>query len=801
MSKAKKQRHVQVRQHLIGMLETTDAHGLSSLNAILEGGDIEEKTQGPVLLQHQLKSASRVLRAIHLNETSGTESMSLRALREECDIKNGRSRRAWRGLYFIMFFGVYAITLILQRNGPRGEQAARATTDYFVRQEYYAPTSGSEFPDKDRECNNLLGLPSHPECNIPMAEYKTFLDMVTMEDFWDWLQLLMIPRFYQTTWDNGDVMEPSETNTMMRKLRPIHGPRLVLARSVPGSQSVSSLDGGCWAMNDGDIRTFAPECYDSLAYCPDATCAVGRIDNSPYGTFSNQTKYFSSSFKTGYAAIYPEEKGYFQMLPDNDRAEAERMVREIKQDRWIDKSTQWFRVDMTYLNADERLYAVLRLQVMFDNTGVVIPVVTTDTYQQIWYDFANWMDSLRLILEISVLVLWAVNVHYAFQDFLFFKKHNPEMTWWQAFHGVRQDPGYSYLRDIQLWAFTAIFLIWLLVIVDPFGGDINVYADHFDWNGSPIFFTVKGFISRGYFILNGIITFLFVLRIIQIARLNPRFSLLSEALDAMKYRLFNFAIVLFLLLLFFTFMAMMLFGDKVAEFSDVFTAVLTTTQTLIGSGTLNDNQARRGGGKGAYRSLDYEALYAVSPRTAWLWYYPFVFMMVLVVINITIAIIGDAYVRVKKHRDPNDDEVKLCPTEVIAGHPTTVPHQLGGAIRRIWKDLFHKEPVEHLRKEHIVRTIDKLHEDIDMECILEEELLEAISKYGVSVDDINWLKHRYPMIVNTIHDLEDLMEDRTPNPPGAKSRLEAVAGNVEDAINAQAAVHAQLDLLIRMATV
>jgi hypothetical protein len=42
------------------MLETTDAHGLSSLNAILEGGDIEEKTQGPVLLQHQLKSASRV---------------------------------------------------------------------------------------------------------------------------------------------------------------------------------------------------------------------------------------------------------------------------------------------------------------------------------------------------------------------------------------------------------------------------------------------------------------------------------------------------------------------------------------------------------------------------------------------------------------------------------------------------------------------------------------------------------------------------------------------------------------------
>ena len=32
----------------------------------------------------------------------------------------------------------------------------------------------------------------------------------------------------------------------------------------------------------------------------------------------------------------------------------------------------------------------------------------------------------------------------------------------------------------------------------------------------------------------------------QIARLNLRFSLLPEALDAMQYRLFNFALVLFL---------------------------------------------------------------------------------------------------------------------------------------------------------------------------------------------------------------------------------------------------------------
>jgi len=131
-------------------------------------------------------------------------------------------------------------------------------------------------------------MPANPGCRIPLGELKGFLDIVTMEDFWDWMQLFLVPRFYQTAWDNGDAMQRNEVNTVMRKLRPIHGPRLVITRAVPGSASVSALDGGCWAMNDGQIRAFAPECYDSLAFCSDATCAFGRIDDSPFGTFFNQ---------------------------------------------------------------------------------------------------------------------------------------------------------------------------------------------------------------------------------------------------------------------------------------------------------------------------------------------------------------------------------------------------------------------------------------------------------------------------------------------------------------------------------
>jgi hypothetical protein len=87
---------------------------------------------------------------------------------------------------------------------------------------------------------------------------------------------------------------------------------------------------------------------------------------------------------------------------------------------------------MTYLNADEKMYAVIRMQLMLDHTGVIIPVVSTDTYQQVWYDWTNGLDVLRLLVELAVIALWAVNVYYAFMDFLIFKRFHTGLTWWQV---------------------------------------------------------------------------------------------------------------------------------------------------------------------------------------------------------------------------------------------------------------------------------------------------------------------------------------------------------------------------------
>ena len=82
-------------------------------------------------------------------------------------------------------------------------------------------------------------------------------------------------------------------------------------------------------------------------------------------------------------------------------------------------------------------------------------------------------------------------------------------------------------------------------------------------------------------------------------------------------------------------------------------------------------------------SVDYPDLYAASPTSAFIWYYPFFAVMVLVVINITIAIIGESYARVKSQRSVDNAECTLTPSEALLGEPTSVWHQVSrGASQR-----------------------------------------------------------------------------------------------------------------------
>jgi len=378
-----------------------------------------------------------------------------------------------------------------------------------------------------------------------------------------------------------------------------------------------------------------------------------------------------------------------------------------------------------------------------------------------------------------------------------------QCTWRHALHLYTKDTNHSWVMDILLLMFFVIFILWIIVVLDPLKGNINVNTQYMTWgDNQPLFLTQVSNFERSYFLVNGVCCILFVLRMLQIAKVNPRFSLLSESLDAMKGRLFNFAIVMFILLVFFTVQAMVMFGDKLPVFNDFGYAFVAVVQILIGSGGSEPNEARsrRGGGFGALRSVDYPQIKEVAPNSAWLFYYPFVFMMVFVVVNITIAIIGEAYVRVKRARDPNNPEFNLCPSEAVAGKPTPILQQISRGFMRRFGRILRKEKNVERKKEDILSMIVKLPTWIDRDCCSVGDLADVAGPLGFTRESVMWLTTRYPVVVNNEATLKLLLQKRTPPPPTALQQLEHVTASVEELVNTQAGIHAKLDLLIRMAT-
>lgn len=475
----------------------------------------------------------------------------------------------------------------------------------------------------------------------------------------------------------------------------------------------------------------------------------------------------------------------------------------IKNDRWLDKASQWLRFDVAYLNPNERLFLVLRIMLNMDNKGFINPVITSDVTPVRWYNLQNYLDIVRLILEICVFLGWTLQV-WEIVKAMWNYKIASKITWKEALRSFWGTQHNSWIVDLLIINMFIVFILWFIVIADPLKNDIYVTPLSMSYKtpGTPLFLTQVANFERSYFIVNGLNCLLFVARILQVAKVNPRFSLLSESVDAMQGRLLNFAIVMFILLIFFTAQAMVMFGDKLAVFADFGYAFVTVVQMLMGAGTatIDEDISRRGGGYGALRAVDYPDIFKVSPWTAWLFYYPFVFMMVFVVVNITIAIIGEAYIRVKKQRNPDDPDFNLCPSEAVARKPIPILVQIQrGVIRRMGRILRKERNVER-RKLDIIVLCEKLPKWIDRDCCSLGDLADIAGPLGFTRESILWIAQRYPVIVNSRDTLEDLLKQRTPAQPTVEQQVEHVTASIEELVNTQAGIHAKLDLLIKMAT-
>ena len=690
-----------------------------------------------------------------------------------------------------------------------------------------------------------------------MHQHKTFLEIETVVDIWDWMENLLLPTFFVDRWENGEDMTAVERNTLLMRMRPIGPMRWTQKRALPGSVTAGQLGKDCVAHISAEpIKLVTPTCYDMLSQCQEALCMYGHEQTSAFGVFTNRSKYPYQVINTGHRVLHPTVSGYQTSFPAQNITQARNLLSELKNDRWIDQSTQWLNLAFTVLNADEDVFVDLQFIITLHNTGLITPSLSTDVTPTSLYNFKRMPHVIRFILEVLTLYLFlcqqlriANSIRRRRAEVARKKESNiilrvrggglrdcetgeTARPGWHEFLFTNFGHETSVIEVLQNLLFFACAALWSLIVFDHNAGKTLTRPEGItSESGAPLFPNRDSLYFNAYWIINGIMILLFDARLLGFARVNPKFSLLAETFDHMLGRLFNFAVVITVFLVFFAMEAVILFGDRLAGFSVLGISVIECISMSLGfpSGGTGAKGMLQGGGYGAVARVDYRDLADAQPQIAWIFYFPFVFVMTFITLNATVSIIGETYTAVKAMQDPKSHNFQGAPSEKRAGQVTSVWHQLktGVASRlRYWYtrltcgcgrpvfDHGHVSKTEILGVAHTLKQGNhKELAEFDADCSSLKEVSEMLgmatsveqetakqreSREAHARDQARWLAARYPDALNTVDDLSLLLHHRLPasaNPVMLMSQFEVA---VESLVSRQTEIHARVDYLISL---
>jgi len=508
--------------------------------------------------------------------------------RSTCDVskvvavvrkKMQQTARAYQFMRYLMFSGLFLSTVWLQRDAEPACSMQIGLQNYFM--------SGYRDP-------NTL-------------EQKNFMSISTVEDFWDWHMYDFCPGLiFVQELANGKPM-PSEINTILQHNRLTSGFRMTQRRGISKPCDVEKK----WWV-------FAPECT-GRTYLEGL---VGAADKRPFtGAMlddENQTVYTYEEVDIG-AGL--KDGGYFQTFT-SDPSECQRLA-ELKRQRWINKHTEYYRLDFVLYNPNVGLFMSVNFKIVFDNSGVLIPEYYSEPLSSTMY--SSWTDIVLLAMESGMVIWWIFLLVTNIRRAMHMSKSEQR---WLAFF----DEAINTFMFVQLILLAIIFIVWGLIATDPIRNSLVVTGDSIrtDQGLMPNF---QGLVamSQLYFILCGINCLIVLTVTLSFMRINANLSQLTDTLAFMLGDLMQFTVVLLLLVVAFMLMAHALFGNTMKEFADLGSCFVSVFEFLMGSG-------------------DYFELAEVDPVAAPIFFFPFVFIMLFVTLNITIAIIMDGYTAMQEHR-------------------------------------------------------------------------------------------------------------------------------------------------------
>lgn len=456
--------------------------------------------------------------------------------------------------------------------------------------------------------DSLLQHTAHehfPQANWP----KTFYDISSDADWWEWVETVLLPNILTDKYFNGD---PRETTWGSRFLNTVSmyntqtAPvRFRQARVTDDSCNTpvgnSELSRPCW----GDFST---------------SRQFKEVFGQSYGN-----RYLTDLNAIGGKDAFGSDYGTEAHVVDAplNKARAADIVAEMKKGAWLNEQTRAVSIETNWYNANLDLSTYLMWHLDISPGGRFQPCVVIHSCRLAPYSTS--MDYARAFLEVVFAMMvvyfcvaWSWGLHFAID------KKAYATSWWNA------------LELVNLLSVVFILAWWAAYMAKdktPFQAlTVADYTNRPDLSGLVTHFNLGSNFAAFSLVFS-------YFKLFKCAQLFPSLGLLWRALEL---SLTDMAPFLFIFLLFtcgFTFAGHWIFGYTMIEFHNWGQSFTTLFQSLMGG-------------------LPYEVMSEDTPISAALFTFTWVLMMCMVFSSMFVAILTQWYLQV--HEENCKEKRKLA---------------------------------------------------------------------------------------------------------------------------------------------
>eukprot|EP00960_Hanusia_phi_P075138 768377-Hanusia_phi.AAC.10 len=348
---------------------------------------------------------------------------------------------------------------------------------------------------------NVLVEPPYRDTSY---QFKTWYDVASVDDWWNWHQTVLLDSFYVSTYYNGKQANKIDQQVVMQHIRLNGGFRLTQRRVAPDS---------CAAQRTNRTR-------DSSRFKAHATARRTWLGDVAERGAKNESIVYSYESKSFY------ENGYYEYFGGAGQLEESRAkMQELKDNLWVNDGTRWLRTDFVGHNPNLGLLMQVELYAEISLGGQI----TTSYFIQGMEinKYACRTDFMRLGLEIVFLACYLGYLVQEVRDYRVLRAMN------QSFSSILLN--FWNVYDWIYFILVAILIaIRLYMIFTPLAPNLTVTADGIFSGTDRLELSMSSTIVESYFTLCGIVAGLSTVKLLNYFRINIHLSVLTQTLVLMR---------------------------------------------------------------------------------------------------------------------------------------------------------------------------------------------------------------------------------------------------------------------------